>query len=68
GVLLYKGRVTGGVVLAAFGCFGIFLGFYESAVGLMFAFFRSQDSFGMATNVTVDGALSAIGDRLGYKK
>ena len=40
------------------------LGFNEAQVGLMIATYIAIDSFGTATNVTGDGAIAAIIDRI----
>ena len=40
------------------------LGFNEAQVGLMIATYIAIDSFGTATNVTGDGAIAMIVDRL----
>ncbi|MGN7387409.1 dicarboxylate/amino acid:cation symporter [Sporosarcina sp. SAFN-015] len=56
--------VPGGAVMAAVGLLSTMLGFDESMVALMIALYMAQDSFGTATNVTGDGALAMIVDRL----
>lgn len=55
--------VPGGGVMAAIGLLQTMLGFDETMVALMIALYLAQDSFGTATNVTGDGALSMIVDR-----
>ena len=40
------------------------LGFNEAQVGLMIATYIAIDSFGTAANVTGDGAIAAIADKL----
>ncbi|MGE7954636.1 dicarboxylate/amino acid:cation symporter [Lysinibacillus xylanilyticus] len=55
--------VPGGAVMAAIGLLQTMLGFDETMVALMIALYLAQDSFGTATNVTGDGALSMIVDR-----
>ncbi|MFD1205803.1 MULTISPECIES: dicarboxylate/amino acid:cation symporter [Sporosarcina] len=55
--------VPGGAVMAAVGLLSSMLGFSESMVALMIALYMAQDSFGTATNVTGDGALTLIVDR-----
>ena len=55
--------VPGGAVMAAIGLLSSMLGFNETMVALMIALYLAQDSFGTATNVTGDGALSMIVDR-----
>ncbi|MFJ6210142.1 dicarboxylate/amino acid:cation symporter [Lysinibacillus sp. NPDC092081] len=59
--------VPGGAVMAAIGLLKTMLGFDETMVALMIALYLAQDSFGTATNVTGDGALSMIVDRFNRK-
>ncbi|MGE7673391.1 dicarboxylate/amino acid:cation symporter [Lysinibacillus sp. NPDC094403] len=59
--------VPGGAVMAAIGLLKTMLGFDETMVALMIALYLAQDSFGTATNVTGDGALSMIVDRFNKK-
>ncbi|OKL54456.1 sodium:proton antiporter [Bowdeniella nasicola] len=56
--------VPGGAIVAASGLLTSMLGFTEPQVGLMIATYIAIDSFGTATNVTGDGALAAIVDKL----
>ncbi|MFJ7951231.1 dicarboxylate/amino acid:cation symporter [Lysinibacillus sp. NPDC096418] len=60
--------VPGGAVVAALGLLQSMLGFDETMVALMIALYLAQDSFGTATNVTGDGALTMIVDRFGNKE
>lgn len=60
--------VPGGAVMAALGLLQSMLGFDETMVALMIALYLAQDSFGTATNVTGDGALSMIVDRFNGKE
>ncbi|WP_135501393.1 dicarboxylate/amino acid:cation symporter, partial [Planococcus koreensis] len=55
--------VPGGAVMAAIGLLESMLGFDQTMIALMIALYLAQDSFGTATNVTGDGALSMIVDR-----
>ncbi len=55
--------VPGGAVMAAIGLLQSMLGFDATMVALMIALYMAQDSFGTATNVTGDGALTNIVDR-----
>ena len=48
----------------AAGLLASMLGFTEPEVGLMIATYIAIDSFGTATNVTGDGAIAAIMDKL----
>lgn len=66
-IMIAAPGVPGGSVMAASGILGSMLGFDEAAIGLMIALYMAQDSFGTATNVTGDGAIAAIVDRLGFK-
>ena len=56
--------VPGGAIMTAAGILSSMLGFTEPEVGLMIATYIAIDSFGTATNVTGDGAIAAIMDRL----
>ncbi|MYL35587.1 cation:dicarboxylase symporter family transporter [Pontibacillus yanchengensis] len=56
--------VPGGAVMAVLGLLQSMLGFSETMTSLMIALYLAQDSFGTATNVTGDGALSIIIDKL----
>lgn len=55
--------VPGGAVMAAMGVLTSILHFDETMIALMIALYLAQDSFGTATNVTGDGALSMIVDK-----
>lgn len=59
--------VPGGAIMAAVGLLQSMLGFDEAAVGLMIALYIAMDSFGTACNVTGDGAIAVIINKL-YKK
>ncbi|WP_082234400.1 dicarboxylate/amino acid:cation symporter [Halobacillus massiliensis] len=54
--------VPGGAVMAAVGLLESMLGFSSMMVSLMIALYLAQDSFGTATNVTGDGAITSIVD------
>ena len=56
--------VPGGAIAAAAGLLVQMLGFGDIEVGLMFAAYIALDSFGTATNVTGDGALAMIVNKL----
>ncbi|WP_417373208.1 dicarboxylate/amino acid:cation symporter [Glutamicibacter protophormiae] len=56
--------VPGGAIAAAAGLLQTMLGFGEVEVGLMFAAYIALDSFGTATNVTGDGAIAMIMNKL----
>lgn len=56
--------VPGGAIMAAVGVLQGMLGFDETAVALMIATYIAIDSFGTATNVTGDGAIAVVMDKL----
>ncbi|MBM7588035.1 Na+/H+-dicarboxylate symporter [Bacillus pakistanensis] len=56
--------VPGGAVMAALGLLESMLGFNSTMVSLMIALYLAQDSFGTACNVTGDGAITALTDKL----
>jgi Na+/H+-dicarboxylate symporter len=58
--------VPGGAIMAALGVLSSMLGFNEEALGLMIALYIAMDSFGTACNVTGDGAIALIINKI-YK-
>ena len=56
--------VPGGAIMAALGPLQSMLGFDETLQGLMIALYIAMDSFGTAGNVTGDGAIALIVDRI----
>ena len=58
--------VPGGAIMASLGILQSMLGFDESAQALMIALYIAMDSFGTACNVTGDGAIALIVDKI-YK-
>jgi len=56
--------IPGGAIMASIGILQSILGFDDQAVALMIALYIAMDSFGTACNVTGDGAIAAIIDRL----
>lgn len=56
--------VPGGAIMAALGLLQSMLGFDETAQGLMIALYIAMDSFGTATNVTGDGAIAVIVNKI----
>ncbi|WP_243291115.1 dicarboxylate/amino acid:cation symporter [Bacillus sp. FJAT-47783] len=60
--------VPGGAVMAALGLLDSMLGFNETMLTLMIALYLAQDSFGTATNVTGDGALTVIVNKFTKKQ
>ena len=59
--------MPGGAIMASIGIIGSILGFNEDMQGLMIALYIAMDSFGTACNVTGDGAIALIVDRV-FKK
>ena len=58
--------VPGGAIMASLGILQSMLGFDESAQALMIALYIAMDRFGTACNVTGDGAIALIVDKI-YK-
>ena len=56
--------VPGGAIMASLGILSSMLGFDESAQALMIALYIAMDSFGTACNVTGDGAIALIIDKV----
>ena len=56
--------VPGGAIMASLGLLQSMLGFNEEAQALMIALYIAMDSFGTACNVTGDGAIAIVVDRL----
>ena len=52
--------VPGGAIMAAIGILQSMLGFNEEMIGLMIAPYIAMDSFGTACNVTGDGAIALV--------
>lgn len=59
--------VPGGAIMAAIGVLQSILGFDDTAIALMIALYIAMDSFGTATNVTGDGAIAVIIDKIKHK-
>ena len=59
--------VPGGAVVTAIGLLQSMLGFDDTMVALMIALYLAQDSFGTATNVTGDMAISKIVETIGNR-
>lgn len=59
--------VPGGAIMAALAPLGSILGFGAEAQALMIALYIALDSFGTACNVTGDGAIALIVDKI-FKK
>lgn len=60
--------VPGGAIMASLGLLQSMLGFDQEAQALMIALYIAMDSFGTACNVTGDGAIAIIVDKLTGKK
>ena len=56
--------VPGGAIMASLGVLQSMLGFDQEAQALMIALYIAMDSFGTACNVTGDGAIAIIVDRI----
>ena len=56
--------VPGGAIMAASGLLSSMLGFSDSEVAIMIAAYIAIDSFGTACNVTGDGAIALIINRM----
>lgn len=60
--------VPGGAIMAALGILQTMLGFNETLQALMIALYIAMDSFGTACNVTGDGAIAIIVDKIAGKQ
>lgn len=60
--------VPGGAVMAALGLLETMLGFSQPMLSLMIALYIAQDSFGTATNVTGDGAIALMVNKISGNK
>ena len=60
--------VPGGAIMASLAPLGSILGFGENEQALMIALYIAMDSFGTACNVTGDGAIALVVDKLNRKK
>ena len=56
--------VPGGAVMAALGPLASVLGFNADMQALMIALYIAMDSFGTACNVTGDGAIAIVVDKI----
>ncbi len=59
--------VPGGAIMASIGVLQSILGFDQTSIALMIALYIAMDSFGTAANVTGDGAIAVIIDKLSRK-
>ena len=60
--------VPGGAIMASLAPLGSILGFGENEQALMIALYVAMDSFGTACNVTGDGAIALVVDKLNRNK
>ena len=60
--------VPGGAIMAALGLLASMLGIDGNLQGLILALYIAMDSFGTAGNVTGDGAISLIIDKIAKRK
>ena len=60
--------VPGGAIMAALGVLASVLGFDETLQALMIALYIAMDSFGTAANVTGDGAIAVVINRIYHGK
>ncbi|WP_026476131.1 dicarboxylate/amino acid:cation symporter [Alkaliphilus transvaalensis] len=60
--------VPGGAIMAAYGLLGTMLGFNEAQLAIMMAIYVAQDSLGTAANVTGDGAIALLVNKIAGSK
>lgn len=60
--------VPGGAIMAALGILGSIIGFNDQQQGMMIALYVAMDSFGTACNVTGDGSIAVIVNRISNNK
>lgn len=60
--------VPGGAIMAAIGILQSMLGFDAESQALMIALYIAMDSFGTAANITGDGAIAIIVDKIAEKR
>ena len=60
--------IPGGAIMASLGLLSSMLGFTDADNALMIALYIAMDNFGTACNVTGDGAIAQIVDRLFRQK
>jgi len=66
-IMIAAPGVPGGAIMAAVGILQSILGFNEQMIGLMITLYIAIDSFGTACNVTGDGAIALIMDKIARK-
>jgi len=67
-VMVAAPGVPGGAIMAALGLLESMLGFSETNLALMIALYIAMDSFGTACNVTGDGAIAVVVDKIARRK
>ncbi len=67
-VMVAAPGVPGGAIMAALGVLHTMLGFDETLQAMMIALYIAMDSFGTACNVTGDGAIAVVVDRIAGKR
>jgi Na+/H+-dicarboxylate symporter len=65
-VMVAAPGVPGGAVMAALGVLSGMLGFSPDMLSLMIALYLAQDSFGTACNITGDGAIAILANKLAH--
>ena len=63
-IMIAAPGVPGGAIMASIALLQSMLGFDETLIGLMVALYIAMDSFGTAANVTGDGAIAVIMDKI----
>jgi Na+/H+-dicarboxylate symporter len=63
-VMVAAPGVPGGAIMAALGILESILGFDQAQLALMITLYVATDSFGTACNITGDGAIAMIVDRV----
>ena len=66
-VMVAAPGVPGGAIMAALGLLESMLGFSETNLALMIALYIAMDSFGTACNVTGDGAIAVVVDKISHR-
>ena len=67
-VMVAAPGVPGGAVMAALGILESILGFDQAQLALMITLYVATDSIGTACNITGDGAIAMIMDRISRKR
>ncbi|CAA0091480.1 Serine/threonine transporter SstT [BD1-7 clade bacterium] len=66
--LIASPGAPGGSIMASLGLLSSVLGFGEPLIALMIALYIAQDSFGTACNVTGDGAIASVVEKMALPK